>query len=97
MPIYWHDWMVRDFFAYLLSFNTPSLYAILPGIQEIVSFDTGWKEKVIEAYKNASLACYYEKIDVSFYAQDHWKNIFGPVFAQTNNSIFTLSGFGAFR
>lgn len=72
-PYYWHDWMVRDFFAYLLNFDR----AYLPGTGELVYFGDGWKLKTQSANEQAIQACIYEQADLPLKAEGYWTNIFG--------------------
>jgi hypothetical protein len=73
--IWWHDWMVRDFFEFLLKFNRLTL-----PYGEIIYFGDGWRQKTMNALSSAEKACHYERADQSFMAISHWQNIFGYQF-----------------
>ncbi|MDD3019646.1 MAG: hypothetical protein PHX61_01535 [Alphaproteobacteria bacterium] len=75
VPVYWHDWIVRDFFGFLLQYD----HLTLPH-NEVIYFGDGWKRKAEAAYKGAVQACIYEQSDLPLMAEKHWKNIFGSQF-----------------
>ncbi len=85
-PAWWHDWLVRDFFAFLLRHD----HLILP-YGEIIQFGDGWKQKTMDALQEADKACYYEKNDQPFMAEACWKNIFGYQFPTLQSTRPRLS------
>lgn len=80
--IWWHDWLVRDFFEFLLRFDRLNL-----AFGEVIPFGDGWRQKTIEAHQEASKASYYEQNDQLFMAETHWKNIFGYQFPTLRNPL----------
>lgn len=77
-PVWWHDWLVRDFFAFLLKYDR-----LTWKYGEIIPFGNGWRQKAEIAYREACLACYYEEHDQPLMAESHWQNIFGSQFPRT--------------
>tara|TARA_R110001592_G_scaffold27763_8_gene102667 strand:- start:4934 stop:5866 length:933 start_codon:yes stop_codon:yes gene_type:complete len=80
-PTYWHDWLVRDFFEFLLRYNQLTLTH-----GEVISFGDGWQRKAQAAYNEAVQACIYEHADQPLMAEIHWKNIFGSQFPSLQQS-----------
>lgn len=78
----YYDWMVRDFFKYLLDNKASGLgYVTPPGTSEIIWLGTDWKTKAESAHTRAVKACQYEAdqtdLNKNFNAWWEWKNIFG--------------------
>ena len=86
-PFWWHDWMVRDFFFYLLNFDR----VIIPGLSEIIPIGENWTAACIEAYREAVSACEYEHRDMPINAETHWKKIFGSAFPSSAPSALSLN------
>lgn len=82
-PSFWHDWLVRDFFAFLLQYDCLNL-----DHDEVIPFGDGWQRKAQYALSEAKLACAYETQDQCFMAEIHWRNIFGSQFPTTQRSSF---------
>ena len=80
-PTYWHDWLVKDFFEFLLRHDRLILSA-----NEVILFGDGWQRKTQNALKEAQQACYYEHQDQSLMAEIYWKNIFGSQFPSLQQS-----------
>lgn len=80
--IFWYDWMVRDFFAFLLQHKNGT--AQIPGLQETLSLGDQWVSRCESAYSRAVKACEYEHDDFGILAEDEWKKIFGDQFARAN-------------
>jgi hypothetical protein len=80
--IYWYDWMVRDFFAYLWQYRNETVE--ISGIQERINLGDQWASRCESAYSRALKACEYEKQNFRKLAEDEWKKIFGDQFTRTN-------------
>lgn len=80
--IFWYDWMVRDFFAFLLQHKNGT--AQIPGLQETLSLGDQWVSRCESAYSRAVKACEYEHDDFGILAEDEWKKIFGDQFTRAN-------------
>ncbi|MCF2872960.1 hypothetical protein L0664_17985 [Octadecabacter sp. G9-8] len=70
----YYDWMVRDFFAHLVSKEYGTLFA--PGTYEAMYLGGLWTSKAKTAYNNAVSACEDEK-DYPYSAGGSWQKIFG--------------------
>jgi len=79
--LYYHDWMVRDFFEFILRYQSQG-WAKPAGIDEQILFGDQWQSKTITAYTNAIKACGYEKADDLFKANETWTKVFGNQFEQ---------------
>lgn len=77
--IYYYDWMVRDFFAFLLNYTIAG-WAQPPGIKEHIFFGDNWQTKCRSAYDRAVQACEYEHADQGYLATTEWQKIFGAQF-----------------
>jgi hypothetical protein len=77
--IYYYDWMVRDFFAFLLNYTIGG-WAKPPGIKEQIFFGNNWQTKCRSAYDRALKACEYEHADQGYLATAEWQKIFGSQF-----------------
>lgn len=80
--IFWYEWMVRDFFAFLLQHKNGT--AQIPGLQETLSLGDQWVSRCQSAYSRAVKACEYERDNYRILAEDEWKKIFGGQFARAN-------------
>ncbi len=80
--VFWYDWMVRDFFAFLLQYKNGT--AQIPGLQETLSLGEKWVSQCESAYSRAVKACEYERDDCGILAEDEWKKIFGDQFTRAN-------------
>jgi hypothetical protein len=78
--IYYYDWMVRDFFAFLLNYTIAG-WAKPPGINEQIFFGDNWQAKCRTAYERAVTACDYEEADEAHLASVEWRKIFGSQFS----------------
>ncbi len=74
----YYDWMVRDFFAFILDYVNGS--AKPAGIQEWIPLGDSWQTKAQTAYNRAMKACDYEHADQGFLATSEWQKIFGNQF-----------------
>lgn len=73
--LYWYDWMVRDFVAYLISRANSALY--MPGTGERVALGRDWLGRAQSAHGHAVNACIYEDANCDTLAGDAWQNVFG--------------------
>jgi hypothetical protein len=72
---FWYDWMIRDFFAYLI--GRANTYVYMPGTNEAVWLGNDWLFKAQTAYKHALTACDYEYSNYQVHAGEEWQKIFG--------------------
>lgn len=72
---FWYDWMVRDFFAYMLRRENGTF--VMPGTGEVVAIGNEWKSRAITAQRNAEAACEYDKLNLDAFATTEWQKIFG--------------------
>lgn len=72
---FFHDWMVRDFFAHLISRANGSL--AMPGTSEVIRLGSDWLYRAQVAHRHAVTACEYEKDNYQALAGDEWRAIFG--------------------
>jgi hypothetical protein len=77
--IYYYDWMVRDFFEFLLRFQVDGK-ARPAGISEQIPLGDLWQTKCQTAYSRALKACQYERVDDDILAATEWQKIFGSQF-----------------
>jgi hypothetical protein len=91
--IYYYDWMVRDFFAFLLNYTVDG-WAKPPGIAEQILFGDQWQSKCQSAYQRAVKACEYEHADQGYLASSEWQKIFGPQFPTDLPNLFPALGLG---
>ena len=73
--LFWYDWMVRDFFSFLLS--RKNSFVTLPGIFEFIPIGNNWLTKAQRANQNASMACAYERMNMDGLAAGEWQAVFG--------------------
>lgn len=78
--IFWYDWMVRDFFAFLWQCRNRTVK--IPGIQETIRLGDQWVSRCETAYSRAVKACEYEFQDLGVLAEYEWKKIFGDQYAR---------------
>jgi hypothetical protein len=76
--LFYYDWMVRDFFAFMLQYVNG--WTRIPGTSEQVQLGDGWQTKCQSAYDRAVKAESYERGDYQFAAQAEWQKIFGKHF-----------------
>jgi hypothetical protein len=72
---FWYDWMVRDFFLFLLGRANKSIS--MPGTGEVISLGAEWLGEAVRAYKHAIAACVYEQANKEALAGQSWQEIFG--------------------
>lgn len=76
--IFYYDWMIRDFFAFMLNYVNGS--AKPAGNTEWIPLGDDWESKCRTAYARALKACDYERADDDFEASSEWQKIFGSQF-----------------
>jgi hypothetical protein len=85
--LYFYDWMVRDFFEFMLPYRWG--WTIVPGTQEKIYLGDSWGSKCESAYSRAIKAERYEHADDGDAAAEEWRKIFGDQFAPS--TVPTLS------
>ena len=73
--LFWYDWMVRDFLAYLI--GRADSYLVMPGTGGLVALGAEWRTKAEIAYRHAFAACYHEQRNEELLAGQQWQEIFG--------------------
>lgn len=76
--IYYYDWMIRDFFAFMLQYVNG--WTLVPGTTDQIQLGNGWVSKCQTAYDRSLKVCAYEHGDYQFAAQAEWQKIFGSRF-----------------
>lgn len=71
----YYDWMVRDFFEYLVSQSSTYIYA--PGTYEAMYIGSAWLSKANTAKSHAVNACDHDAGDRPNSAGEEWRKIFG--------------------
>jgi len=77
--VFYYDWMVRDFFAYLIS--RANGYIVMPG-GEMISLGSDWLTRAQTAYRNAVNACHNDRDNYQYLAGEEWQKIFGSKIPQ---------------
>jgi Second Messenger Oligonucleotide or Dinucleotide Synthetase domain len=72
---FWYDWMVRDFFFFVVGRINKSI--VMPGTREAVSLGAEWVGEAARAYKHAVTACDHERANREVAAGFSWQEIFG--------------------
>jgi hypothetical protein len=91
--IFYYDWMVRDFFAFMLRYGQGS-WVKPAGIDERIPFGECWQSKTNTAYARALKACDYEYKDEGFSASSEWQKVFGNQF-HLDWAHYLIAGVGA--
>lgn len=73
--LFWYDWMIRDFFAFLI--RHANTYLVMPGTSEMVWLGSDWLNRAQTAHRHAVSACENECGNYEAYAGDDWQKIFG--------------------
>jgi hypothetical protein len=73
--LFWYDWMVRDFFNFLIS--RTNTYLLMPGSGELVWLGSDWLSHVETAHRHAISACENEHRNDEASAGRDWQHIFG--------------------
>jgi hypothetical protein len=93
--IFYYDWMIRDFFAYLRAYVNG--WVKPAGIDEQIQLGNLWESKSQSAYNRALKACEYEYDDKECLAATEWQKIFGPQFRANLDLSKLLAGLGALK
>jgi hypothetical protein len=91
----YHDYMVRDFFAFLLNYVNGR--AKPAGIDEWIPLGDGWQSKCQSAYSRAVKACANEQADDGLNACLEWQKIFGYQMSATPHYVSLLTAMTAVR
>ncbi|RNC81685.1 MAG: hypothetical protein ED559_07830 [Phycisphaera sp.] len=71
-----HDWMIRDYFAYLL--EKEARYFFVPGTTEFLTIrNSGWVTKARMAFSRSKKAIEYDVKELPCLAGEEWQKIFG--------------------
>ncbi|KCZ46436.1 hypothetical protein HY17_09030 [Hyphomonas sp. CY54-11-8] len=73
--LYYYDWIVRDFFQFLV--NSPEKIVSVPYTEEIINVGSDWHSRSITAWERAVSACEFEREDSIWSAGECWQRIFG--------------------
>jgi Second Messenger Oligonucleotide or Dinucleotide Synthetase domain len=73
--VFWYDWMVRDFFAWLLRYVNGTV--TMPTTREIIPLGSDWQVRAERAYQHAVTACENERDNYETLAGADWQKIFG--------------------
>jgi hypothetical protein len=79
--VFYYDWMVRDFFAWLLGFVNGHL--TMPMTGEVIQLGGEWHVRAERAHSNAVSACQYEYTNSGALAGEHWQKMFGTMIPGT--------------
>jgi hypothetical protein len=71
----WYDWMIRDFFSFLIA--RANWDVIMPGTGERIPLRNEWLSKAQTAYRHALRACDNERGNYEALAGGDWQEIFG--------------------
>jgi len=72
---FWHDWLTRDFFAWLLT--KLNHYISVPGTGELINIGSAWQTRAEMAHTRAIKACEFERDNLMYSAGDEWQKVFG--------------------
>ena len=75
--LYWIDWILRDFFTYLLARQNTVL--VMPGTFHQVPLGSTWASKARTAETTANNAFYFEKENDDVAAGTAWQSLFGAM------------------
>jgi hypothetical protein len=88
--LYWYDWMVRDFFAFL--FKYINAWTSILGADEKIQLGNDWQSKLETAHARALKACEHERADQGYAAVLEWRKIFGSQVKGTLRSLLAAAG-----
>jgi hypothetical protein len=72
---FWYDWMVRDFFNFVIGSANTCVY--MPGTNEVIQLGSDWLFKAQNAHRHAVTACDHERSNQEVFAGQEWQAIFG--------------------
>jgi hypothetical protein len=75
LGVFWYDWMMRDFFRFMLSRQNG--WGTLPVSNELFFYGNAWVSRAETALKNSSSACWYEQYSLNELAGEEWQKVFG--------------------
>jgi hypothetical protein len=75
--VFWYDWMVRDFFAWLLQYVNGTITISTPQTREVIPLGNEWQVRAQRAHANAVSACEHEYASRGWQAGEDWQKIFG--------------------
>lgn len=79
---YFYDWMVRDFFGFLV--ENAGRSAVMPGTGLRVPSGFAWASKARTAFAASCRACEWEQANFDFLAEEEWKSVFGSAMRSTS-------------
>ena len=77
---FWFDWLIRDFFAHMIS--RANGWFIMPVTGEVILLGDEWLSRAQSAYARALKACDYERDNCGTLAGEEWQKIFGTEIPQ---------------
>jgi SMODS domain-containing protein len=77
--LFWYDWLVRDFFEFMLRFKYQG-WTRVPGTDEVIQLGDAWVSKCQSAYNRSLKACEFERLDYALSAAEEWQKVFGTQF-----------------
>ncbi len=72
---FWWDWMMRDFFAFMI--GRANGFITMPGTGELIALGGNWLPRARAAHASALKACVYEQGNLEQLAGNAWQEIFG--------------------
>lgn len=87
--LFWYDWMIRDFFAFLFPYLNG--WTRIIGTNDLIQLGDEWRTKLESAYNRSLKACEYEHADYGLAAAYEWQKIFGNQFKTTMHLIPALA------
>jgi hypothetical protein len=79
--VFFYDWMIRDFFAWLLGFVNG--HFTMPVTGEVIQLGSEWQVRAQRARSNAVSACQHEHDNYGALAGEDWQKIFGTMIPVT--------------
>ena len=73
--VFYYDWMIRDFFAYLI--QRTNGHIVMPGTGEMIALGSDWLSRAVTAHRHAAEACNNERDNYEALAGTEWQEIFG--------------------
>lgn len=75
--LFWVDWMLKDFFAYIVARSGGAI--VMPGTGAVVPLGDTWRHKAAVAQANAARAFHYEHDNENVLARITWQDVFGTM------------------